>query len=158
MLVGIRVAVFDAGCAELGSVLARPRAASILSGPALGILGATGAGGFWHGTDAPEASASRGGMTASTLAVMPMADLPPAVAPMAYALADEARRDVVPAVKPVVVPADRLAASVAAPSARDKSAVKTAAIAHPNQLQAKTQAFTRRHARSRGPSQTEPPV
>ncbi|OHV54230.1 hypothetical protein [Pseudofrankia sp. BMG5.36] len=155
MLTGIRVAVFDAGCAELGSVLARPREASILSGP---MLGAAGAGGFWRGTDAAGASAARGGTDVSTLTFVSMADMPPAEAPMAYALADEARLDVVPAVKPIVVPADRHAASVAAPSARDKSAFKTAAIAHTNQLQAKTQAFTRRHPRSRGPSQTEPPV
>ncbi len=158
MLSGIRIAVFGAGCAELGAVIARPREVGVLSGPARGSLETAVAGGFWRGLGVTDAPAWRGGMDIPASALPLMADLSAATEPMAYALADEARHGVVPAAKPTVAPAARRGASVIAAAARDKSAFQTAAIAHTNKLQAKTQASTRRHPDSRGPSQTEPPV
>ncbi|MBL7500766.1 hypothetical protein I6A84_25400 [Frankia sp. CNm7] len=69
-------------------------------------------------------------------------------------LADDAPFGAWSALKPATGMATRHAASPAAQAAQEKSVRQTAAVAQANPIQP----YARRHASSRGPSRTEPPV
>jgi len=154
VLSGIRIAHFGAGCVELEGVLARPREVGNVSGGLLGTVETVEAMGFWRGVDMTDASAWRGETDGPASVLLPMA----AAAPMVYAPTNGGRSAAVRPVTSTIALLDRHAARAAAPAAQVKSALPTVLVARTNQIQAKTQAFTRRHPDSRGPSPTKPPA